>query len=45
MAFPAMEAQILLDGLAAADFSYYLLVYRPGSLPLHNIPDRTIRRP
>ena len=40
MAFPAMQAQIQLDALAASDYSAYLLAYRPGSLPLHTIPDR-----
>ena len=39
MAFPAMQAQILLDALAASDYSAYL----PGSLPLHTIPDRATR--
>ena len=43
MAFPAMQAQILLDALAASDYSAYLLAYRPGSLPLHTIPDRATR--
>ena len=38
MAFPAMQAQILLDALAASDYSAYLVAYRPGSLPLHTIP-------
>ena len=44
MAFPAMQAQILLDALAASDYSAYLVAYRPGSLPLHTIPDRATRR-
>ena len=44
MSFPALEAQILLDALAAADYSAYLVVYRPGSLPLHTVPDRATRR-
>ena len=43
MAFPAMQAQILLDTLAASDYSAYLLAYQPGSLPLHTIPDRATR--
>ena len=38
MAFPAMQAQIVLDALAASDYSAYLVAYRPGSLPLHTIP-------
>ena len=44
MAFPAMQAQILLDALAASDYSAYLVAYRPGSLPLHTIPDRATWR-
>ena len=44
MAFPAMQAQILLDALAASDYSAYLVAYRPGFLPLHTIPDRATRR-
>ena len=43
MAFPAMQAQILLDALAASDYSAYLVAYRPGSLPLQTIPDRATR--
>ena len=43
MAFPAMQAQILLDALAASDYWAYLMAYRPGSLPLHTIPDRATR--
>ena len=43
MAFPAMQAQILLDTLAASDYLAYLVAYRPGFLPLHTIPDRATR--